>query len=73
MTDMTDTSKQMVPAATILDMKTNLWDVRMHLHDMILRGLVRLVGDGVYAAVPEWQRVTPVTPVPQDACEHEEV
>jgi hypothetical protein len=53
-----------------LDMKTNLWDVRMHLHDMILRGLVRLVGDGVYAAIPEWQRATQV---PQDAYEHEEV
>ena len=52
-----------------LDMKTNLWDVRMHLHDMILRGLVRLVGPGVYAAVPECLR----PPVPQDAYEHEEV
>jgi hypothetical protein len=41
----------------------------MHLHDMILRGLVRLVGPGVYAAVPECLR----PPVPQDAYEHEEV
>jgi hypothetical protein len=30
--------------------------VRAHLNDMRLRGLVRFVGDGVYAAVPEWQR-----------------
>ena len=52
-----------------LDMKTDLWDVRMHLHDMIRRGLVRLVGPGVYAAVPECLR----PPVPQDAYEHEEV
>jgi hypothetical protein len=50
-----------------------LWKVRAHLDDMRLRGLVRFVGDGVYAAVPEWQRVTPVPPMPQDTYEHEEV